>query len=99
MINLSVHIFSTILNFIQEKNAESAIEALKEYEPEMGKVLRQDKAAVQRILAKEIVPGDIVEVAGMKLYCFTVCRFSQGIGGEGGLQSLVWADIGMNIAL
>ena len=33
----------------------------------MGKVLRQDKAAVQRILAKEIVPGDIVEVAGPNL--------------------------------
>jgi len=47
----------------QERNAESAIEALKEYEPEMGKVVRSDKSGVQRIRAKEIVPGDVVEVS------------------------------------
>nr|CAD7589910.1 unnamed protein product [Timema genevievae] len=46
-----------------ERNAESAIEALKEYEPEMGKVVRSDKAGVQKIRAKEIVPGDVVEVS------------------------------------
>ncbi|QQP42405.1 Calcium-transporting ATPase, partial [Caligus rogercresseyi] len=46
-----------------ERNAESAIEALKEYEPEMGKVIRTDKDGVQKIRAKEIVPGDIVEVS------------------------------------
>lgn len=49
---------------VQEKNAENAIEALKEYEPEMGKVYRQDKKSVQRIKARDIVPGDVVEVAG-----------------------------------
>jgi len=47
----------------QEKNAEDAIEALKEYEPEMGKVIRSDKDGVQKIRAKDIVPGDIVEVS------------------------------------
>ncbi|ELK03724.1 Sarcoplasmic/endoplasmic reticulum calcium ATPase 3 [Pteropus alecto] len=48
---------------LQERNAESAIEALKEYEPEMGKVIRSDRTGVQRIRARDIVPGDIVEVA------------------------------------
>jgi len=47
----------------QEKNAEDAIEALKEYEPEMGKVIRSDKEGVQKIRAKEMVPGDIVEIS------------------------------------
>lgn len=49
---------------LQERNAESAIEALKEYEPEMGKIIRSDKSGVQKIRAREIVPGDIVEVSG-----------------------------------
>jgi Ca2+ transporting ATPase len=47
----------------QERNAESAIEALKEYEPEMGKVIRTDKDGVQKLRAKEIVPGDICEIS------------------------------------
>ncbi len=51
----------------QERNAESAIEALKEYEPEMGKVYRADRKSVQRIKAREIVPGDVVEVSGKVL--------------------------------
>jgi len=30
----------------------------------MGKVVRADKSGVQKIRAREIVPGDIVEVSG-----------------------------------
>jgi len=48
----------------QEKNAEDAIEALKEYEPEIAKVYRKNKpGVVQKIKARELVPGDVVEVA------------------------------------
>lgn len=70
----------------QERNAESAIEALKEYEPEMGKVYRSDRKSVQRIKAREIVPGDVVEVSGkipktgrLSFQTFTCCTDSNPI--------------------
>lgn len=70
----------------QERNAESAIEALKEYEPEMGKVYRSDRKSVQRIKAREIVPGDVVEVSGktpqtrgLSFRFFTCCMYSKSI--------------------
>ena len=56
-----------MLSSLQERNAEDAIEALKEYEPEIAKVIRKNHRGVQRIKAKELTPGDIVEIAGKTL--------------------------------
>ncbi|KAJ6216640.1 hypothetical protein RDWZM_007797, partial [Blomia tropicalis] len=60
---LLILIANAVVGVWQERNAEDAIEALKEYEPEMGKVIRADKQGVQKIRAKEIVPGDMVEIS------------------------------------
>ena len=40
----------------------------------MGKVVRGDKAGIQKVRAREIVPGDIVEVSGTSFLPIGRCK-------------------------
>lgn len=54
-------VLNAIVGVWQESNAEKALEALKEMQSESGKVLR-DSYFVPDMPARELVPGDIVEL-------------------------------------
>ncbi|XP_008233097.1 PREDICTED: calcium-transporting ATPase, endoplasmic reticulum-type [Prunus mume] len=54
-------ILNAIVGVWQESNAEKALEALKQMQSESGKVLR-DGYLVPDLPARELVPGDIVEL-------------------------------------
>ena len=47
---------------MQEANAESALEALKEMQPEIAKVVRSG-TLVSDLPSKQLVPGDIVRLS------------------------------------
>lgn len=54
-------IINAIVGIWQESNAEQALEALKEIQSEQATVIR-DGRKIQSLPAKELVPGDIVEL-------------------------------------
>ena len=55
-----VIVINAVFAFIQEAQAERAVEALAEYIPEQASVLRD--GAVQSVPARELVPGDVIAI-------------------------------------
>ncbi|KAJ1378019.1 P-type ATPase, A domain superfamily [Sesbania bispinosa] len=61
LVIILILVLNAIVGVWQENNAEKALEALKELQCESGKVLR-DGIFVPDLPARELVPGDIVEL-------------------------------------
>ncbi|XP_015947938.1 calcium-transporting ATPase, endoplasmic reticulum-type [Arachis duranensis] len=61
LVIILILVLNAIVGVWQENNAEKALEALKELQCESGKVLR-DGNFVPDLPARELVPGDIVEL-------------------------------------
>lgn len=61
LVIILILVLNAIVGVWQENNAEKALEALKELQCESGKVLR-DGYFVPDLPARELVPGDIVEL-------------------------------------
>jgi len=59
---LVIVLLNAVLSLFQEYRAEKAMESLKTYIPENTKVIRNGK--LQQILAKELVPGDLIVLQG-----------------------------------
>ena len=57
---LTILIINAIVGVIQERDAENALEALKEMQPKHADVFRDGKLV--HIGAEELVPGDIINV-------------------------------------
>lgn len=60
LVILSILVLNALVGVWQEGNAENALQALKDLQPDKGRVLRDD--VVLEIPARELVPGDIVEL-------------------------------------